>query len=350
MNQSYQEIIALSDDDRRDLFLTASGRLGTTIQNIEKDFWVCWTLDVLFHRLKPGGPRLLFKGGTSLSKAHGLITRFSEDIDVTVFREDIGVAATVEEFEKLGRRPREAKLNAIRGACRDYISGTLRIELEAIGKAALEVTGKSPASFNVAPDRDNDDGQNLLIHYPSVVKADPYIAPSVKIESGAKSALDPNEKKVISPYVADDLPEPGYLGVPDIVTINPERTFLDKILILHGLTHYFAAKGTLRGHGRMSRHYYDIHQMMSAPVGPKACGDGALIEDCVRHAKMFFYRGNTGLDEAARGSFRLRPPADMLKSLEQDYAAMSTMIFGRKPDFVAVIASIGAAEDMLNAI
>jgi hypothetical protein len=90
MKQAYQNIIGASADDQRGLFLAAANRLGTTVQNIEKDFWVCWTLDALFHRLQKGGPRLLFKGGTSLSKGYGLISRFSEDIDVTVFREDIG--------------------------------------------------------------------------------------------------------------------------------------------------------------------------------------------------------------------------------------------------------------------
>jgi len=348
MNPYFQNILALSDADRRDLFLTTSSRLGTTIQNVEKDFWVSWTLDALFHRLKPGGPRLLFKGGTSLSKGYGLISRFSEDIDVTVFREDIGVPATVEELGKLGRRPRQAKLDAIREACRNYINGDLRAELETIGKAAMQAAGKSPQGFQVSPDPDNDDGQNLLIHYASVVDADPYIAPSVKIESGAKSALDPHEKKNIAPYIADDIPEPSSLMVPDILTIDPERTFLDKILILHGMTHYFTAKGVLRGHGRMSRHYYDIHQMMTAPGGPKACGDDALIEDCVRHAKMFFYRANTGLDVAGRGTFQLRPSSDMLKLLEQDYTAMATMIFGNKPTFRDVITAVGTAEDILN--
>jgi predicted nucleotidyltransferase component of viral defense system len=43
--------------------------MGTAVQNVEKDFWVCWTLDALFNGLPAGGPRLLFKGGTSLSKA-----------------------------------------------------------------------------------------------------------------------------------------------------------------------------------------------------------------------------------------------------------------------------------------
>ena len=97
MTEGFQNVLAASENDRRDLFVGASNRLGTAEQNIEKDFWVCWTLDALFNELDSGGPRLLFKGGTSLSKSYGLIERFSEDIDITVFREDIGQAATVEE-------------------------------------------------------------------------------------------------------------------------------------------------------------------------------------------------------------------------------------------------------------
>src|SRR5215469_8701255 len=71
-----------------------------------KDFWVTWTLDVLFNGLPDGHPRFLFKGGTSLSKAYELISRFSEDIDITVFREDIGAKVATEELEKLGKNAR----------------------------------------------------------------------------------------------------------------------------------------------------------------------------------------------------------------------------------------------------
>lgn len=84
MNHAFDEILSADDDTRAGLFTTTALRLGTTPQNVEKDFWVCWTLDALFNGLN-GGPRLLFKGGTSLSKGFGLISRFSEDIDVTVF-------------------------------------------------------------------------------------------------------------------------------------------------------------------------------------------------------------------------------------------------------------------------
>jgi predicted nucleotidyltransferase component of viral defense system len=54
--------------------------------------------------LDDGGPRLLFKGCTSLSKGYGLIATFSEDIDITVFREEIGLAATVGGLETLTNR------------------------------------------------------------------------------------------------------------------------------------------------------------------------------------------------------------------------------------------------------
>ena len=95
MTEGFQAVLSAPERDRRDLFVATGGRIGTVEQNIEKDFWVCWTLDALFNGLQPSGPRLLFRGGTSLSKGFGLIARFSEDIDITVFREDIGEPASL---------------------------------------------------------------------------------------------------------------------------------------------------------------------------------------------------------------------------------------------------------------
>ena len=95
MNAAFDEILRAEAQTRSGLFAATAQRLGTTPQNVEKDFWVCWTLDALFNGLGDG-PRLLFKGGTSLSKAFGLIQRFSEDIDVTVFRDDLGFSVSVE--------------------------------------------------------------------------------------------------------------------------------------------------------------------------------------------------------------------------------------------------------------
>jgi Nucleotidyl transferase AbiEii toxin, Type IV TA system len=340
MNHAYQRIIASSDDDRRGLFDAAANRLGTTVQNIEKDFWVCWTLDALFHRLKAGGPRLLFKGGTSLSKAHPLISRFSEDIDITVFRSDIGEQANLQQLESLTKKKRREALDAIKIACQRYIQNELHVELEALAKETMETAGKKPSTLRIVLDEADQDRQSLLIHYPSAVEKSDYVSPSVKIESGAKSAVDPNENKTIMPYLAPDFSEGDELAVTGVTTINPQRTFLDKILILHGLTFYFDAKGTLRGSGRVSRHYYDVHCVMGSPGGENACADDPLIEDCIRHAKMFFHRNHAGLHEAKRGSFHLCPSREMLSPLRRDYDAMSTMIFGEVPTFEAVLESV----------
>jgi hypothetical protein len=348
MNENYRQIIAASDDDRRGLFLTTAQRLGTTLQNIEKDFWVCWTLDVLFHQLPAGGPRLLFKGGTSLSKGYNLISRFSEDIDITVFRDDLGEKATASEFEKLSKTGRGKRLDAIKQTCQTYINGPLLTVLSDLAAETMAAAGQDPARLTVVPDTNDADKQSLLIRYPSVVNAESYIAPFVKIESGAKSALDPHAPRTIIPYVATELPQGDNFKIVDVTTINPELTFLDKVLILHGVPIFFAKYGRLLGAGRVSRHYYDIHLLVADPVGKKACTDTALIGDCIDHARMFFYRKDTGLKEVKRGTFRLSPSGKLIDYLRRDYDAMTTMIFGAVPDFKTVLNSIATAEAWLN--
>jgi hypothetical protein len=349
MNDAYFRIIAASDAERRDLFLATANRIGTTVQNIEKDFWVCWTLDALFNGLKPGGPRLLFKGGTSLSKAYGLISRFSEDIDVTVFRADIGQPASIAELEALSNKQRKKQLNANKHACQKAIGGPLRGELSAIATRAMNETGRKPDELRIVPAEDDPDEQSLLVVYPSAVEVSEYVRPFVKIESGAKSALEPHEARTITPYVAEDLATRSDLSVPNVTTVDPERTSLDKIVILHGLRRWFEQRGELRGGGqRVSRHYYDVHRLIGSPAGKKALDDRALAADCVRHARMFFYRREFGLESAEPGSFALSPADGMIDALRRDYGAMSTMIFETVPPFENVLDSIRAAERRLN--
>jgi len=75
--------------ERRSLFEQTSAQMGVTPVIAEKDFWVSWTLERLF--TNKSLPRLLFKGGTSLSKGFQMIERFSEDIDLGMDRGDIGI-------------------------------------------------------------------------------------------------------------------------------------------------------------------------------------------------------------------------------------------------------------------
>jgi hypothetical protein len=341
LNPDFNRLLTASIADRRGLFLATATRLGTTMQNVEKDFWVCWTLDALFNGLQPGGPRLLFKGGTSLSKGYGLIERFSEDIDITVFRADIDVPASVEELEALSRKRRERRLDDIRKACQTFIGGPLRTQLEGLA-AGLPIPG---GQLRVTLDDDDADGQSLLLRYPPVSDEDRYVRPAVKIEAGAKSALDPNEPLSVQPYVADDLGDFD-LTVPGVTTVDPVRTFWDKVLILHSLRRTFEDRGRLRGGGRVSRHYYDVNRVLRTETGRRAVADLAMAADCARHERMFFKRAGT--DTAVPGTFALVPPAAMHDQLRLDYAAMAVMIFGEVPAFEAVMDSIAALEAAVN--
>jgi len=76
-------------DSRHDAFAIAGAKRGLLPLIIEKDFWVCWTLEHLFS-LPDFGEHLLFKGSTSLSKVYGVIQRFSEDIDLSLSRTSLG--------------------------------------------------------------------------------------------------------------------------------------------------------------------------------------------------------------------------------------------------------------------
>jgi len=348
MNPAFDEVLRAGSDAMLSAFDTTALRLGTASQNIEKDFWVCWTLDALFNGLKEGGPRLLFKGGTSLSKGFGLINRFSEDIDVTVFRGDIGEPATIEGLNALSSNKRRARLDAIKEACQTYINGPLRAELTAILQDRLRASGLDAGAARVEADDADPDGQTLLIWYPAATPRSDYVRAAIKIESGAKSALDPNSEVPIKPYVDDDLPALD-LTVPAVRTVDPERTFWDKVVILHGLRRWFDKRGELRGGGqRVSRHYYDLHMLSEGTVGEAAIADSALGVDCVAHAQMFFSRPDFDLASAAPGTFALAPHDAMIDQLRVDYRAMQGMIFGDPPAFEAVLASINSLETRVN--
>jgi predicted nucleotidyltransferase component of viral defense system len=79
-----EEFLRLPAGDRREALAVAAAASGRPVHLLEKDVWVVWALEVLFNA--PFAERLVFKGGTSLSKAYRIIRRFSEDIDITTDR------------------------------------------------------------------------------------------------------------------------------------------------------------------------------------------------------------------------------------------------------------------------
>jgi hypothetical protein len=165
---------------------------------------------------------------------------------------------------------------------------------------------------------------------------------------GAKSALDPHRATTVTPYLAEDVPN-LMLNVSNVVTIDAERTFWDKVVILHGQRRWFERRGELRRQGqRVSRHYYDIYRLLGSDIGRRATRDLDLARDCARHARMFFNSSDLDLATAHPGTFVLSPLPEMDTQLRRDYTAMAGMIFGDVPEWGIIVEAIRQFEQLVN--
>ena len=341
MKQGYRDILGAGRNDRRQVYAEATEAWPTSAAFIEKDFVVCAALDTLFGDYPGADRKLVFKGGTSLSKAHNLIRRFSEDIDLVIVREELGFkddrdpmrpGSTLSDGSRLSGHARQRLVDALKLEAAKFVASELKPVLE---------EHLSPFGMKVEVDGDpKQEGQTLLIAYPSAFDTrDDYVAPIVKIEAGARSATLPAHAACIEPYVRTVL-EDLDLTAEAVQTIDAERTFLDKVVILHGRHCHFRDRGTVyKNAKRESRHYYDL-AMMVDEVGPRALADDELLRDVVTHSSLAFRSGWMRFDEADRGDLLIEPPNGVLSDLKRDYEAMTGMILGDAPDFDWVIARI----------
>ena len=339
---AFRSFLTLSERDRRDVFETAARRLDTLSGHVEKDFWVCLVLDTLYNRLSDGHPRLLFKGGTSLFKAFGLVRRFSEDIDLVVHRGDLGFVGDRDPIVAggLSNKKRNALFEELAQACGGYVRGDL--------SAALSALIGEMTECDVVPDE--DDGQTLLVSYPTLYPSGDtaYVSPRVKIEAGARSAVEPSMACSVRPYVADDLPDWPFV-VENIVTIAPERTYWEKLLILHGVhCGYRDAKRLPADKDRISRHYYDAAMMTASGIGESALSDEGLLEAVRSHNLVAFRQAWKRFEEAVPGSVWLVPQPGLRAAIERDYRAMRDMILGDAPAFEWIMDRLRHAETVIN--
>ncbi|MDE0407179.1 MAG: nucleotidyl transferase AbiEii/AbiGii toxin family protein [Alphaproteobacteria bacterium] len=344
---AFASFLGLPEQDRRDAFAVAARRLDTVPGYVEKDFWVCLVLDALFNRLPGGHPKLLFKGGTSLSKVFGLIRRFSEDIDLVVGRDGLGFAGDRDPTIATGlsNKRRSALFDELAQACGRYVLGDL--------KAALaEPIGRLTEECALEADPDDAGGQTLLVAYPTLYPGGDaaYVPPRVKIEAGARSAVEPGVIRAVSPYVADDLPDWPF-GIGNVATLAPERTFWEKLLILHGLHCGYRDAGRLPAdRDRISRHYYDAAMIAATATGESALADTALLDAVRNHNLVAFRQAWKRFEEAVPGSLRLVPQPELLSAVERDYRAMRDMILGDAPAFGWIVDRLQDAEVAANRI
>lgn len=336
------EFLRQSQQRQRVVYEEAGRRLGLSAGSVEKDLWVCWTLRALF-RLPVSGPHLTFKGGTSLSKGWKLIDRFSEDIDIVMDREFLGFGGAEAPEDASSNRQRMTRLEALMGAAQAHIRDVLGPALEQEIRQLLP----PKAGWTLEADGDDPDAQTLLFHYPSAMGATAYVRPVVKIELGARSDTEPSATPEIAPYLVDVFPDevPGSQFLVHAVT--PERTFWEKVALLHEETY---REGSAAPKARLARHYYDLWCLITRGTAERAVRNGDLFDRVASHRAVFFRRSRDAQASFAPGSLRIVPAADRLAQWRRDYDAMrESMFFGETPEFSAILATVGRFEEDFNA-
>jgi hypothetical protein len=336
------KVAQLNATTRAGLFAETADRLGLLESLVEKDFWACWMLGQLFSIEEFRG-RLLFRGGTSLSKVFGAIKRFSEDIDLAVDYTMLGFTGASDPLSpKLSRTKQITLLSKMLLECQSYIKGEF---LERLRKRCTALLGP-PADWSLAVD--HQDPNVVRFFYPKAVGRDvAYIAPQVVLELGTHAEFIPRGDFIIRSFAASEFPdlfdEAGVL----VTSLLAKRTFWEKATILHAEFHRPADKPTP---GRHSRHYYDVAMMAGGPVKAEAFADLALLAAVVKHKRTFYPSAWAQYTLASPGTFRLAPTEGRLAGLRQDYTNMELMIFGEPPRFENIIGTLVELENELNSL
>lgn len=321
--------------DKMDIFQAVSNKTGMPVFAVEKDWWVSKTLSIIFGM--DIAKHLVFKGGTSLSKAWKLIERFSEDIDLAIDKEFFGVR----------NEPSRSKLTALRKSAGLYSSGIFFEELQ----SRFVEEGFQELKFKVIDAQDSDQDPRIIeIHYPNLVETPGYILPRIQIEIGCRSLREPFSIQTFGSLVDEvyadrDFVEPLF----KVPTVNAERTFLEKIFLLH---EEFKRPVDKRRVGRLSRHLYDVYQMSKAGISEKAILDQELYQTIVAHRYKFSRVGGVDYNKHKPSEVDPSPAPKAMADWKADYKIMlEQMIYEQNaPTFEMIIENLEDLKIQLKAI
>lgn len=317
------------------LFSNTATKVGLSPAIVEKDFWVCWLLDYLFAR-SPWKRHLAFKGGTSLSKAFGLIKRFSEDIDLILDWRLLGYGKD---------EPWLQRSNTQQDLFNEMANARSADFLKSVFAPRIKDDLSSEAGREINISIDEFDPNTVLFRYPCAF-SDPSIVREIRIESGALAAWTPASYRTIKPYAAVFYSQLFKEPCSSVYTVEPERTFWEKLTILHKEAMRTEKQGTVPV--RYSRHYYDVWCMCNSPVKEAALADIGLLEDVVAFKRKFYRCAWAKYELATVESISLLPPKYALSGLAADYAHMGNMIFGDKPSMDEILSVITDLEQEIH--
>lgn len=332
------KFLTLTEAQRRTVFEQTAIRIKLPVASIEKDFWVTEILNILFSL--PYADRMVFKGGTSLSKVWGVIHRFSEDIDIAIDRNMFGIEGDVTKKQ----------LKKLRKASSVFVRDTLANDLIA---AIVEAGLGDFITIKTAPDGEGDatypEPRQIHITYKSVLPSgtNPYLRDEVLLEVGARSLFEPTAKAKVESFVTTSFPHlTSNDNATQIVAAVAEKTFLEKAFLLHEL---FTTDG-YRNANRKSRHLYDLCKMLETGIADKAIANDELWETIRHHREVFTSIRDVDYTPDVRKRIVLTPPESVLEEWKNDYDTMvANMIYEDKVlTFSNILASIAKIESMFK--
>lgn len=327
----------LTIEERQDIIRRVQAENGMDLQIIEKDWWVTAVLHALFSL--PYAEHISFKGGTNLAKCWHLINRMSEDIDVAIDREFLGFSGTLSKTQ-ISDKLRRASCSFVREKLQYELAGQL--EKDGIAKDCFKV------NVNITP-ISTTDPEIIEVEYTPVFNANPYIRSKVIIEVSGRSMSEPVSivglrSYIDNVYTAAPFTEPDF----DVRAVVPQRTFLEKLFLLH--EEFSKPKDAVRTE-RMSRHMYDICQILETPVAEQALAEKELYLSVVEHRRTFI--GLRGFDYSTLlpRTLDIIPPDSILDSWRQDYKRMQeTMIYGDSPSFDKMIETLKGLNQRIHTL
>lgn len=333
-----QEWLKLTDRTKQNIFEETARQIGLpNAAAVEKDWWVMRTLELVFESTIAA--HTVFKGGTSLSKAWGLIDRLSEDIDLALDRRFLG-------FNREDKDMNGSQVSKLRRKSVQYVTEfffpeiqkrftdegfvNLQIELEEI---------KNP----------DDDPLNIIVYYPSVTDRIEYIQPRVKIEIGSRSLIEPHTDRSFKSLVGEQFTGRAFADENiTIPTVIPERTFLEKIFLLHEMFQAVIGKKNIE---RKSRHFYDLEKLMDTEYASAALNNIELYNTIVEHRMKVTPERGVDYANHAPAKINLIPPDEIIGEWETDYKTMQeSMLYNPSLPFAQLIDRMKVLKERINSI
>lgn len=329
-----KDVAKLSIKDRTELFQATAISMGMQPNVIEKDFWVCFMIDHLFNDCKYK-KAFVFKGGTSLSKAYHVIERFSEDIDLILDWRKIIDEAT-NPWEERSKTKQDLFNKQINSEAAKFYRNELAPKLNDEIKEKL-----GDGEWIVI---DDEDEMVVNFYYPQIFGTE-YLRSFVRLEIGPLAEWMPSHETVITPFTAEKYPALFKQKDTTVLTIDVERTFWEKLTILHKIAYFPEGKPLP---ARYARHLYDVYNLGNSWVKESAFKRKELLEKDVAFKQKFYYAKGAHYETATLNSIELLPRESIKKELIDDYEAMRNMIYGNIPSFDEILLFLSELQDEVH--